>query len=505
MSINVILVLSLGALLAGGVIPALPGSYPRRWLTPVLLLGSLLALFGLQPSSPLRNLDFWLPTASIALTLLCWAVTAPPEGRSLRQALPGLLAILCLPLAVGLSRYLGPLCCLTSSRPPQILPVLGVCVAIAILFLAIYLLLPRQRWLPGALPWALPWAGIALILFLFVVLKSAALARLASGWLRGVAGQPVELASAADLPWLGFSFLAFRLLHVLRDFQTKRLPACSLGEFAAYALFFPAIVSGPIDRVQHFESQLRGELHGAPRTVSAIEAALRDDLAGLRRILTGCVKKFVLADSLAVFALNAQNASQTSSTGWMWLLLLAYTLRIYFDFAGYTDIAIGLARLVGINLPENFDRPYLKQNLTAFWNSWHITLSQWFRSYIFFPFTRTLRTRGEWAPAWLTILAGQFVTMALIGLWHGISWNFFLWGAWHGLGLFVQNRWSDWVKGQLELDVAALPAAARLALQGGGWLITFLFVSLGWVWFALPTPALALHVFGILIGGQYAG
>jgi alginate O-acetyltransferase complex protein AlgI len=466
-------------------------------------LGSLLALYWLQPSTPIRNLDFWLPTASIALTLLAWAVTAPAEGRTPAQVLPGLLAILVVPPLIAATRYLGPLCCLNPSRPPQILPVLAVCAAIAVLFLAIYLLLPNQRWLP--------WMSIVLILSLFILLKSPALARMTSAWLRGASGQPVELASALDLPWLGFSFLAFRLLHVLRDFQAQKLPACSLGEFTTYALFYPSLVSGPIDRVQHFTGDLQkiafarcdalakcvAPAADAPK-MGWPEAALRDDLAGLTRILTGCFKKFVLADSLAVFALSAQNAAQTSSPGWLWLLLLAYSLRIYFDFAGYTDIAIGLARLVGIRLPENFDRPYLKQNLTSFWNSWHITLSQWFRSYVFFPFTRALRSRpGGKLPDWLTILAGQFVTMALIGLWHGISWNFFLWGAWHGLGLFVQNRWSGWIKSRL--DVSSLPGPARLAWQGSSWLLTFLYVSLGWVWFAMPTPQLAIYVFGILL------
>ena len=485
MDIKVILALALGTLLLGWIVP-------RRRLVPVLLLGSLLALYWLQPSTPIRNLDFWLPTASIALTLLAWAVTAPAEGRTLPQILPGLLAILVVPPLIAAARYLGPLCCLNPSRPPQMLPVLVVCAAIAVLFLAIYLLLPNQPWLP--------WVGILLILFLFILLKSPALARLTSAWLRGASGQPVELASALDLPWLGFSFLAFRLLHVLRDFQAKKLPACSLGEFATYALFYPSLVSGPIDRVQHFNGELQkiSSVRSDALDTKWTESALRDDLAGLTRILTGCFKKFVLADSLAVFALSAQNAAQTSSPGWLWLLLLAYSLRIYLDFAGYTDIAIGLARLVGIHLPENFDHPYLKQSLTAFWNSWHITLSQWFRSYVFFPFTRALRTRpGGKLPDWLTILAGQFVTMVLIGLWHGISWNFFLWGAWHGLGLFVQNRWSDWIKGRL--DVPTLPSLARLALQGSGWLLTFLYVSLGWVWFALPTPQLAIYVFGILL------
>ncbi len=492
MTILTILVLALSTLLAGWLVP-------RRWLVPALLLGSLLALYGLQPSTSIRNLDFWLPTASILLTLLTWAVTAPAVGRSLRQVLPGLLAILCFPPLVALTRYLGPLCCLTPSRPPQILPVLVACLVIAALFLIVYLLLPAQRWLPGA--------GILLILTLFILLKSPRLAAFASAWLRGLSGQPVELASATDLPWLGFSFLAFRLLHVLRDFQAKKLPACSLSEFVTYALFFPSIVSGPIDRLPHFNGELQ-KIFTRPHTSSrpvkseAVEAILRDDLAGMTRILTGCVKKFVLADSLALFALNAQNAVQTASASWMWLLLFAYALRIYFDFAGYTDIAMGLARLVGIQLPENFDRPYLKQSLTAFWNSWHITLSQWFRAYVFFPFTRWLRTRhirlpGSRIPDWLVILAGQLLTMTLIGLWHGITWNFFLWGAWHGLGLFIQNRWSDWIKGRL--DSATVHTLPRLALQGSSWLLTFLYVSLGWVWFALPTPRLALLVFGKLL------
>ncbi len=500
MNILVILALSLGALALGWIVPLLDKSADRRGLRYALLLSSLLALYGLQPSSPLRNLDYWLPTASIALTLLCWAIVAPPEGRTIGQALPGLLVLLGLPLALAFTRFLGPLCCLTASRPPQILPVLSACLVIAGLFLAIYLGLPRQKWLP--------WAGIGLILALFILLKSASLSQAASGWLRRLNGQDVGLASATDLPWLGFSFLAFRLLQVLRDYQARRLPASRLSDFAVYALFFPSIVSGPIDRWQHFSSELE---QASNRPYGALKSEGSDSLSGLARILAGCVKKFVLADNLALLALNPQNAAQTHSAGWMWLLLLAYALRIYWDFAGYSDIAIGLARLVGIGLPENFDRPYLKQNLTAFWNSWHITLSQWFRAYIFFPLTRALRSGGSHTPAWLTILAGQLATMALIGLWHGISWNFLMWGAWHGVGLFVQNRWSEWVKGRRfdrwrfnrgrlnrEGEAGALPRPLRMAIQAGGWALTFSYVCLGWVWFALPSPALAWHVFGIL-------
>ena len=113
----------------------------------------------------------------------------------------------------------------------------------------------------------------------------------------------------------------------------------------------------------------------------------------------------------------------------MAVLLYAYAWRLYLDFSGYTDIAIGLGRLFGVRLPENFERPYLKPNLTTFWNSWHITLAQWFRAYFFNQLTRALRSRPRPLPAALIILIGQVGTMLLIGLWHGVTWNFVAWGA----------------------------------------------------------------------------
>jgi alginate O-acetyltransferase complex protein AlgI len=218
----------------------------------------------------------------------------------------------------------------------------------------------------------------------------------------------------------------------------------------------------------------------------------------VQRILIGMFKKFVLADSLALLALSPQNAGQTSSTFWMWVLLISYTLRIYFDFSGYTDIAIGLGRLLDFHLPENFHRPYLQRNLTAFWNSWHMTLAQWFRTYVFNPLTRSLRTRPRQLPTWMIIFLGQISTMALIGLWHGITWNFLIWGLWHGLGLFTHNRWSEWSRGRF--DPQSERSLTRTALGGGSWLMTFLFVALGWVWFALPDPAAAVMVFRRLFG-----
>lgn len=498
---------------------------PQRWRTRLLLVSSVAAIYWLQPSTPIRNLDFWLPTAAVLLTLLVWAIVQPTEGQvgllgrlgtrfglsarslTLSASAVDLGLILAVILLIALTRYFPAVCCLTPTRPPvigQVLPALALGVLLAVFPVVLPGTLSARRALPGV--------AIAGILALFVILKSDLLAEYTSGWLRRLTGQPAELASVFDLTWLGFSYMAFRLLHVLRDNQTGRLAdrqvaSFSLGEFIVYVLFFPAYTAGPIDRVQRFVADLR---QPQPQTAGALPVdtpaadrpalqANPDSLVwGSRRILVGVFKKFVIADSLALIALNSQNADQTISTAWLWVLLYAYSLQIYFDFSGYTDIALGLARLVGIALPENFERPYLKTNLTAFWNSWHITLAQWFRAYFFYPVTRALRARPERLPAWAVILMGQVGTMALIGLWHGISWTFLVWGLWHGVGLFLNNRWTDWYR-QRSHQRETGPAWERIS-RIGSWALTFNFVTLGWAWFALPDIDQAWTVFRHLLG-----
>jgi D-alanyl-lipoteichoic acid acyltransferase DltB (MBOAT superfamily) len=180
----------------------------------------------------------------------------------------------------------------------------------------------------------------------------------------------------------------------------------------------------------------------------------------------------------------------------MWFAVYAYAFQIYLDFSGYTDVAIGMGRLLGIRLPENFRAPYLKPNIAQFWNNWHITLTQWFRAYFFNPFTRTLRKTK--IVAWATLMLVQLSTMILIGLWHGVTWNFVFWGLWHGLGLFIHNRWNDWLR--TRADISKLSPFNQQLLSYGGILITFHFVALGWVFFALSTPALAWHTLLVLFG-----
>ncbi|MBI3160295.1 MAG: MBOAT family protein [Chloroflexi bacterium] len=453
-------------LLAGAVQTRLP----RRW---AMLALSVLAVFWLQPALPIRGLDFWLPLVSLGLSAAVWAITLPSGIRAERRDGIAGLVILALALGVALTRHLPGLCCLTPSRPPETLPVL---IALAA-FVGLVWLAARGF---GRQPWTLH-ARVAALALIFVILKSEPLTGAAAAGLRSLAGQNPALAAPVDIRWLGFSYLAFRLIHVLRDRLSGRLPVLHLDEFLTYAVFFPALTAGPIDRIERFQKDLQADFR---------MDATRLQAAG-ERLAQGLFMKFVLGDGLALFALNPQNAAQVQTGGWAWLLLYAYALRLFFDFAGYTHIAIGLGLLFGVRLSENFNRPYLQPNLTAFWNTWHMTLTSWLRAYIFSPFTRALRAR-RW-PAGPIILLSQLLTMLLVGLWHGITWNFIIWGLWHGLGLFVHNRWAGWAK-----DRPALPP--RLAALGGG-LLTFHFVALGWVWFALPTPQLAGRVLRVLLGG----
>jgi D-alanyl-lipoteichoic acid acyltransferase DltB (MBOAT superfamily) len=323
-----------------------------------------------------------------------------------------------------------------------------------------------------------------LIVAVFIILKAEPLATDASAFLRSRTGQTAELSSPLDIRWLGFSYLAFRLLHTLRDRLAGRLPSLTLREFVTYIVFFPALAAGPIDRAERFIQDLR-----APAAPALVEAG--------GRIAFGIFKKFILADSLALIALGPEVARQTASSSplWLWILLYAYAFRLYFDFGGYTDVAIGLGQLFGVRLPENFSRPYLRPNLAAFWNSWHKTLAGWFRGYVFNPLTRALRSTRRPLPTGLIILIGQLTTMVLIGLWHGITWNFAVWGAWHGVGLFIHNRWTDLLR-RRGVRLPSDGALTRLAGLAGA-LLTFHYVTLGWAWFALPSLSLSS---GVLLG-----
>ena len=447
----------------------------------LLLASSILAVYWFQPALPLRSFDFWLPSLSLALTLLTWLVVSQSGVWRSRQNLIGLAVIVGLVTLLDLSRYLLPDPILTATTPPQFSQYL-------VFLLLTGLALSVFGWMSRRHVWAIG-VVIFLLILLLVVLKTPAFSLQTSIVVRTLANRPIENAAFTDLRWLGFSYLAFRLIHVLRDKQMGRLPELSLPEFVTYVVFFPALAAGPIDRAERFTRDLRNEF----------SLTQEETLLGGQRIFLGLFKKFVVADTLALIALNDALATQVRTTGWMWMIVYAYAFQIYFDFSGYTDIAIGTARLVGIKLPENFAAPYIKPNLTQFWNSWHMSLTQWFRSYFFNPVNRWMRG-VKTLPAWFMILLGQMATMLLIGLWHGITLNFIVWGLWHGVGLFLQNRWSEFMR--THYPNAGQAARLRPVLMIGGILLTFHFVALGWVFFALSSPALSWQVFLALSGAS---
>jgi alginate O-acetyltransferase complex protein AlgI len=444
----------------------------------LMLTLSILAVFWLQPPLPIRNLGFWLSIATLTLAVLSWVLVVSRTESILKENWPTAGILILIVVIMSLTRLLPIDPFTIISRPPLIWQTF-----IGLLLIAFAVFLMRKFWRPYLLT-----GMIALIITLLIIIKTPSLSHTASEFFRSLNGQSIATASAFDIRWFGFSYIAFRLIHTIRDRQAGRLPSVSLAEYLTYVVFFPSLTAGPIDRIERFISDLR-----RPFT---LESA--DWMDAGQRFFVGLFKKFVIADLLALIVLNETNALQVHSTVYAWILLYAFALQIYFDFSGYTDIVIGIARLLGIKLPENFNSPYLKPNLTLFWNNWHMTLTQWFRSYYFNPFSRWLRSLINPLPVPVMIFLTQVSTMVLIGLWHGVTWNFVLWGLWQGLGLFFHNRWNDFIKPHGVL-FSSTPARAKLT-DASGIFITFNYVALGWVFFALPTPSLSYNYFLKLFG-----
>ncbi|MFH1186114.1 MAG: MBOAT family O-acyltransferase [Chloroflexota bacterium] len=444
-----------------------------------LLAVSTAVLFWLQPHQPLPTLGFWLPFGTLGLTIMSWVLTSESEARAWRQTWPAAAVIVAVVVLVEINRFAGPPLNAAMRAPAPSQALLGA-LAVAGLVSIWWRRKAGSPFLLAAL------SGV--IVLAFIVLKVPGIAEATAAWLQELPLAGEDIAADVPFSWLGFSYVAFRLLHTVRDRQAGRLPAVSLSEYVNYVIFFPAFTAGPIDRVQRFVKDLR----------SPLQLQNDDWLDAGRRLVVGLFKKFVVADLLAVISVSDLLVEHVQAAGWMWLFVYAYALRIYFDFSGYTDMAIGMGRLLGVRLPENFDSPYLKENIALFWNSWHMSLTQWFRSYVFNPLTRQLRS-GRWAPpTWIAILITQLVTMLLIGLWHGITWGFAVWGLWHGLGLFAHNRWTEFARVRWPAGIQT--AGARRVAGVLGAILTFHFVAVGWLFFCLSTPAVAWKAVLVLVG-----
>lgn len=261
---------------------------------------------------------------------------------------------------------------------------------------------------------------------------------------------------------LGLSFFIFEFVHYLAEVYKGSASRGSLVEYASFGLFFPTLVAGPIKRFQPFLEQLRNPAGFRLEYVSE----------GLYRILIGLGKKVIIADSMVNFTGPLANPLNATSADY-WVAVYAFAIKIYFDFAGYSDIAIGSAKLLGVQVPENFNRPYLQQNISAFWNSWHMSLSSWIKDYLYIPLGGNRGTL-------LFAIRNLLIAMALCGLWHGAAWNFAFWGLYHGVGLSLYRVYRK--KGApLIIFIQRLPGPVTKAVSI---FITFHFVCIGWVFFA---------------------
>ncbi len=242
-----------------------------------------------------------------------------------------------------------------------------------------------------------------------------------AGELLELIGRPVDPATLGLVLPVGISFYTFQTLSYTVDLyrDPTRPPCRSLLDFANYVAFFPQLVAGPIERARDLLPQL-----------AALDSRRRADLSGWNRIALGCFKKVVIADNLAplVEATYADPGSTYPLA--LWLGTYAFAVQIYCDFSGYSDIAIGLARLMGVRLRENFDAPYAATGPQEFWRRWHISLSTWLRDYLYIPLGGNRGTRVRTG-------GNLMATMLLGGLWHGAAWNFVLWGAFHGILLAI--------------------------------------------------------------------
>jgi len=449
-------------------------SYWRKYL---ILILSVFVLFYFQPSSSIRYLGFWLPFFTLAVTLVSWFIISSTENRIWQKIWKPVVVILGVLILISSGRYIDYLKVISSSQVPQISQIL-----LAVLLLILATLVISKK------PKSINSFWIIFLIGVFLIIKTPYLAKSLSYFLRRINDQSTELASSIDIAWLGYSYIAFRIIHTIRDHQIGKLPDADLVDYINYVIFFPTLIAGPIERFENYVRSIK--------TPFADKAEIFG--VGGKRIIVGLFKKFFFADLLAIIALNSMNALQIRFSGWMWVCLYAFTFQIFFDFSGYTDIAIGIGHFLGMKLPENFASPYLKPNLTQFWNNWHMTLTQWFRSYFFNPLTRSLRS-GERRLAVPTIIfMTQMSTMVLIGLWHGVTWNFVLWGAWHGLGLFIHNRWSSIFNTRIENWAST--SIKKWIVKGSGIVLTFNFVAVGWVFFITTTPLMAWQVLLKLFG-----
>jgi len=300
-----------------------------------------------------------------------------------------------------------------------------------------------------------------------------------ANFVSGIVGGLLHTGQPWMLRWLvpiGISFHTFQSISYLTDVYRRTIrPVRNPIDYALYIAFFPQLLAGPIIRAGLFFKEL------AARAVPSTDAII----SGSGQILLGIVKKIVIADPFAHIAdqyFGAVGAHPGAPAAWSGVL--AFAMQIYFDFSGYSDIAIGCARLLGFEFPPNFRMPYLATSITDFWHRWNISLSSWLRDYLYIPLGGNRHGR-------FATYRNLMITMLLGGLWHGANWTFVMWGAYHGILLAVEKA----------LGIRRTAVKKNFVLWAACAAITFIVVTFGWVLFRAPTFAVALQVAHAMVAG----
>jgi len=268
---------------------------------------------------------------------------------------------------------------------------------------------------------------------------------------------------------IGISFFTFQGMSYVIDLYWQKVNVQkNPGLLAFYISFFPQLIAGPIVRYIDIEKQIYNRSESVEKFV-----------AGAQRFIVGLAKKLVIANNMGYVADMVFANSSTGNTAIVaWLGIICYTFQIYFDFSGYSDMAIGLGKMFGFEFLENFNYPYISKTITEFWRRWHISLSSWFRDYVYIPLGGN--RKGN-------VYANLLIVFIVTGFWHGASFNFLVWGLWHGLFLVIERLF----KGREVNNKKFVPLR---------YVITMLVVVVGWVFFRSPGLRYALSYLGIMFG-----
>jgi alginate O-acetyltransferase complex protein AlgI len=260
---------------------------------------------------------------------------------------------------------------------------------------------------------------------------------------------------------IGISFYTFQTITYAMDvFRGRHAPLDSPHLLLLYILSFPQLIAGPIVQFNDVADQLTGRKESNEKIIY-----------GFYRFALGLGKKVLIANTMGDLANELLSRPELAGGG-AWIGILAYTMQIYFDFSGYSDMAIGMGKMMGFDFPENFNHPYTSRSITEFWRRWHITLGRWMKDYLYIPLGgNRVQSKGK-------LYLNLWIVFLISGLWHGASWNFVIWGAYHGFFLVIERMFLNRILQKLGVL---------------SWIWTFLIVTIGWVFFAIEDSEKAFH------------